>query len=605
MDVCKVEDFNTLLFFFNNLITNIYIGYHIIKKNMNSLASKFGEDPNLLTNADILAPIRPMRSLLTGSKFGRVNPFLNPEPPFINEDEAIAEDKMAGITSELPAGMSGEGIVDTGLKLAGHAAKALKIGKAVGKLATGEVGTTISNVLSEKFNQNPEWRPGFVGEAHLVLPTKHGLTRANFCGPGTNLLRRLERGDRGVSQVDTACSKHDMAYHLAKSKKDIRDADNALIRDVDAVTDISGAAGFVQRNILKAGLKAKTLGEDVGVFGSETFTSLPGLEGRGLRGHHAQMACSLANRLGHKTGPFARICDMQGTGIVSNPQEATDLSHSKAHDPSIANLQSNFPGRGGIIEDVIGKPADKLRKAVFKDMKRTRRLRDSAKRKAELLRGSGLHLPGQSGGQFSILASLAASFIIPKIIEAIIKKQKGGGMKGKGAVGDFFKGFVKGLTDPVGSITDVVKSIRSSKSGKGPRDPTIGNLIGRGLHTPGAGLHAAGGGVRGRGILQDIAALAGKRNPSSKRKNPGHALGEKILKMHGLTPAKLHRMGISEKHLLPIIKKAMSSTSGSGLDSSGAGLRLPGQSGGQFGILASLAASFIIPKIIEAITKKK
>lgn len=143
-----------------------------------SLASRFGEDPKILTNADQLAPIRPMRSLLTGSKFGRKNILLGIEPPFINEDEAIKEDVAEGI-SELPMDMPGEGIVSAA-KFAGTTG--LKIVKAIGKLATGEVGTTISNVLSERFNKNPEWRPGFVGEAHLVLPTKSGLTRANFCG---------------------------------------------------------------------------------------------------------------------------------------------------------------------------------------------------------------------------------------------------------------------------------------------------------------------------------------------------------------------------------------------------------------------------------------
>ncbi|MCK5015604.1 MAG: hypothetical protein KAS32_00915 [Candidatus Peribacteraceae bacterium] len=320
----------------------------------NSLAARFSSNPRVITDADQLAPIRPYRSLLTGSKFGRVNPFNNPEPPFINESQAIAEDMKEEIPI-LPAGMSGQGIVETGLRLAGKAGTALKIGKAIAGLATGNVGTTISNKLSERFNKNPEWRPGYKGEAHMVLPTKHGLTRANFCGPGTNLLARLERGDRGVSQVDTACSKHDMLYHLAKTKKDIREADNILIRDIDN-TD----AGRVQKGILKAGLRAKTLGEDVGLLDVDTFTNLPGLEGRGVRGHHKMMACSLVNRMGMSEGPFARACNIQGSGMVSNPQEATDLSHRKPHDLNISNMS----GRGVVsdIAEIIEKPADKLRK---------------------------------------------------------------------------------------------------------------------------------------------------------------------------------------------------------------------------------------------------
>lgn len=605
---------------------------------MKSLASRFGEDPMILTNADTLTAIRPMRSLLTGSKFGNKATLFGVEPPFINEDEAIKEDIMAGVR-ELPAGsdpdMEGSGIVETGLKLAGKLGTALKIGKAIGSLATGEVGTTISNKLSERFNSNPAWRPGFVGEAHLVLPTKSGLTRANFCGPGTNLLARLNRGDRGVSQVDTACSKHDMLYHLAKTTKDIRKADNILIKDIDNTTDISGVSGRVQRGILKAGLRAKTLGEDVGLFGPETFTQLPGLEGRGLRGQHAMMACSLANRLGHKTGPFARICDMQGTGVISNPMEATDLSHKAARDPEVANLS----GRG-IVEDiteVIGKPADKLRKSVFKDINRARRKaqklrisddlqkmilqarnsipmhRTSVGRRGKgfTLPGAGLSLPGmpgtglalagQEGGQFGILASLAASFIVPKIIEAIAGKRKGRtrDSKGKGAFGDFFKGFVQGFTDPVGGVIDAVKFFkgkgrtkafinagmhRDHQRGGNPRDPTLQNL-------------------QGRGVVQDVGRIA-------KKKNPGHTLGEELLKLHGLSASKLSaRMrdaGITEAHLVPMIRKMILSPAfkkkmrGKGINPAGGQM-----SGGQFGILASLAASFIVPKIVNAIAGKK
>lgn len=436
-----------------------------------------------------------------------------------------------------------------------------------------------------------------------------------------------------------------MLYHLAKTKKDIRDADNRLIKDIDTVTDIPGTAGVVQRGILKAGLRAKTLGEDIGLFGPETFTELPGLEGRGLRGHHAMLACSLANRIGHKTGPFARICDMQGTGIISNPVEATDLSHQKARDPSIANLTGNSAGRGthlpgaGIIEDVeriIGKPADKLRKAIFKDLKRTRnrtrKLRDSA----ELLRsknsiagqiqklllesgrfpdlargltgstrkllgaglspagsstGSGLHLSGQTGGQLIplLLAVSAAAGPITRLITSSIeakkrKKQRGKGrlQAGSGSFEDFFKFIGQDL---------------KKMAGKGPRDPTIGNIIGRNPRVPGAVTH------HGSGIVQDVTRDIVKL---SKRKNPGHALGKKLLRMHGLTPAKLHRMGISEKHLLELFKKN-SITKKAIAQQRGRGTVLSGgrQEGGQFGILASLAASFIIPKIVNAIAKKK
>ncbi len=34
----------------------------------------------------------------------------------------------------------------------------------------------------------------------------------NFCGPGTNLKERLNRGDRGINPLDDACKQHDITY---------------------------------------------------------------------------------------------------------------------------------------------------------------------------------------------------------------------------------------------------------------------------------------------------------------------------------------------------------------------------------------------------------
>lgn len=49
-----------------------------------------------------------------------------------------------------------------------------------------------------------------------------------FCGPGTALRQRLERGDRGINPLDEACKEHDIAYSKSNELADRHKADKIL-----------------------------------------------------------------------------------------------------------------------------------------------------------------------------------------------------------------------------------------------------------------------------------------------------------------------------------------------------------------------------------------
>lgn len=49
-----------------------------------------------------------------------------------------------------------------------------------------------------------------------------------FCGPGTKLLERLGRGERGINPLDDLCKSHDISYHLNKDTASRRIADKEL-----------------------------------------------------------------------------------------------------------------------------------------------------------------------------------------------------------------------------------------------------------------------------------------------------------------------------------------------------------------------------------------
>lgn len=59
---------------------------------------------------------------------------------------------------------------------------------------------------------------------NLSFPTK-------YCGPGTNLDKRLARGDSGINPLDSACKQHDIAYSKSKESKKRSEADKILQKE--------------------------------------------------------------------------------------------------------------------------------------------------------------------------------------------------------------------------------------------------------------------------------------------------------------------------------------------------------------------------------------
>lgn len=53
---------------------------------------------------------------------------------------------------------------------------------------------------------------GLVNTLINSLPFELHLPGYNYCGPGTKLEKRLQRGDSGINPLDEACQLHDIAY---------------------------------------------------------------------------------------------------------------------------------------------------------------------------------------------------------------------------------------------------------------------------------------------------------------------------------------------------------------------------------------------------------
>ena len=152
-----------------------------------------------------------------------------------------------------------------------------EIAEGLEKAYTSETGTALRNLLPDS---DDTARPGFAGEKHMLLKLRNGKTGvANYMGPGTEVIKRIRRGDPGRTPADTVAKRHDLDYVLAagqptkaKQLAATRDADNRMIRTLKSIA--SGKhGGDAERNI-QAGMRliqAKTIGEDLGLLDKSKF----------------------------------------------------------------------------------------------------------------------------------------------------------------------------------------------------------------------------------------------------------------------------------------------------------------------------------------------
>ncbi len=121
----------------------------------------------------------------------------------------------------------------------------------------------------------------FEGENHGVLWVPgRGFERANYMGPGTKVLERLKRGDRGKTAIDEISTLHDIDYTLASGSSNTEQEQVQMARDADNRMIQSGWNAYKagKENLFNlvegAGLiKAKTLLEDWGLLSKTKFLS--------------------------------------------------------------------------------------------------------------------------------------------------------------------------------------------------------------------------------------------------------------------------------------------------------------------------------------------
>ena len=158
--------------------------------------------------------------------------------------------------------MSGEGIFDKIKTLMAMGDSAKTAVQKIGGIWTGDIGTSLRNMVP---SSDVNARKQYPGEAHAILKLPNGkYGTANYMGPGTQLEKRLRRGDPPRTPVDGVALIHDSQYALAKSQKDVAKADRRMIKKLKAMQK-SGRDSSYNINMGLRPIQAKLRAEQLGI----------------------------------------------------------------------------------------------------------------------------------------------------------------------------------------------------------------------------------------------------------------------------------------------------------------------------------------------------
>lgn len=92
------------------------------------------------------------------------------------------------------------------------------------------------------------------------IPIEFHLPDYNYTGPGTKLLKRLERGDKPINKLDAASKEHDLIYHKSKDSKKRFEADKVLIEQAEEIyqNPESSFREKIEAYVVKIIMKTKT-----------------------------------------------------------------------------------------------------------------------------------------------------------------------------------------------------------------------------------------------------------------------------------------------------------------------------------------------------------
>lgn len=166
---------------------------------------------------------------------------------------------------------------------------------------------------------------GFIDKLINHTPIELHVPGYQYCGPGTRLEKRLERGDPGINPLDQACKAHDIVYSEYDSGKERYEADKRLCSEAwKRVT--SKDAKFGERATalgvtaaMKAKMKLSKYGGKLNKFiKNKCFKSLVSIIKRALKGKAISKASISAALKAAKT--FKKFNNISNPRVIQLPK---------------------------------------------------------------------------------------------------------------------------------------------------------------------------------------------------------------------------------------------------------------------------------------------
>jgi hypothetical protein len=330
-------------------------------------------------------------------------------------------------------GMEGTGILE-------NIKKAMELGRDISDIATGPVGTTLRNLLP---SSDKNARPGFPGEKHALLKLPNGrIGVANYMGPGTQIEKRLARGDPPRTLSDKVAQAHDIRYSLATNQKDVRNADRKMVSKLKQIERTRGDSKFNTQLGMRM-IQAKMLAEKTGLakpgkiasFGGIKDSSKPGFmtkldeleqEGFGLPGDMLKAKLQTKYSRKRKRGP--KRTNGKGLALAGlGPDKLSKMLSSLTTSKILPALLKMLSG-GSLKLAGQGMPQKKLKsllhmrmlKALNNGSSKSKTLPDT---KPYVLKGKGVKKVFK---KLKPVAIATAKTLMPIIIKMALSKMRGG-----------------------------------------------------------------------------------------------------------------------------------------------------------------------------------
>lgn len=343
---------------------------------------------------------------------------------------------------------------------AAKGAAGLALAQMAGQVYTGSMGTAFRNLVP---SADANARGQFPGEKHAIQRLPNGyFGTANFTGPGTQIEKRIARGDQPRSLTDKVSMAHDLRYSLANGDAGLmRKSDLIMVNSLKKIRKNKTGSRF---NTIPAqkGIEAKMKLEDAGFTSPNTFINVGAKikspktlkarlkllhqEGYGLLpGDHLKLEALKMVRKANKT---KKNSTAKGAGF-KRAGEGFKLAGSGLSSVSIASFVAGklLPNLMRQIKKVAGMGGRGITKSIATKVKKAIVAKGGKTLKSIAAHSSAVILPllfKAYGAQKSNVTKLTKS--LKGVILSKLKDFAGGLMSGSGFWSDFGKGFVKGFT---------------------------------------------------------------------------------------------------------------------------------------------------------------